>query len=164
MRGRRLAPPPRSKTASENREACKAPGAILCLAPCGPTCGPCGATGKHRGIRQIGRKFKNAELESLGWERIFVPAKHKFVWVEGQWTKDSRGRLCGPSDSEKRRLRALFAMSDQDDDDKHVEHVEVARNGRSVEVNVTVGRVKIQVLVTFKQPPGADSTPAKDQS
>jgi len=83
------------------------------------------------------------------------------VWVEGQWTKDSRGRLCGPSDSEKRRLRALFAMSDQDDDDKHVE---VARNGRSVEVNVTVGRVKIQVLVTFKQPPGADSTPAKDQS
>jgi hypothetical protein len=55
-------------------------------------------------------------------------------------------------------------MSNQDDDDMHVEHVEVAGNGRPVEVNVTVGRVKVQVLVTFKQPPGADSTPAKDQS
>ena len=75
------------------------------------------------------------------------------------------GAVCaGRQILEKRRLRALFAMTDQDDDDKHVEHVEVAHNGRPVEVNVTVGRVKVQVLVTFKQPPGADSTPAKDQS
>lgn|GEM_PF-3180600 len=60
--------------------------------------------------------------------------------------------------------RLNLNMSNQDDDDMHVEHVEVAGNGRPVEVNVTVGRVKVQVLVTFKQPPGADSTPAKDQS
>jgi hypothetical protein len=51
---------------------------------------------KHRGRRQIGRDFTNAELESLGWQRVFKEASHKWVTVEA------------PTFKECKALRALF--------------------------------------------------------
>ena len=83
--------------------------------------------------------------------RTAIPDKKRETCLRGLATFSVRKRLgFGCRKREPLSVRDLAAA--------------VARNGRPVEVNVTVGRVKVQVPVTFKQPPGANSTPAKDQS
>jgi hypothetical protein len=44
-----------------------------------------------------------ADMDLLGWERVYRQPKHKYVWVEGTWIN---GR--GPRPSELKRLRAAF--------------------------------------------------------
>lgn len=44
------------------------------------------------------------------WERVDRPAKHKYVRIEGTWTRDDHGRWRGPKHSERAELLHLLTL------------------------------------------------------